>query len=88
MQTRVVASGVTSRAVRPVPPVVMTRRCVWAAEIRAASIIGCSSGSVAEAVTGKLLASSRARTAGPDSSGWIPWAQRSLMVMTKAGMLT
>ena len=62
-----VASGVTSRGERPVPPAVMIRSmCRWSAQSRSAALIcACSSGTMAVCVTEKPASSSMARTAGP-----------------------
>jgi len=80
-----VASGVTSRAAMPVPPVV-TMSLAWAAARRSASsMAGCSSATVTAATVSNPPASSTLVTAGPERSSRRPRAQESLTVMTTAG---
>jgi len=79
-----VASGVTSRAAMPVPPVVTIRLVVSLNWMSDASICARSSGSTFAAMMRRPACSSAATTAGPDLSGRSPAAERSLMVSTAA----
>ena len=85
-QTARVASGVTSRGEKPVPPVVTTRAApVWSARrTRAASMSGCSSGTTPVSRMEYPASSSREHTSGPASSGRWPRKLRSLTVRTAA----
>ena len=83
-----VASGVTSRGERPVPPVVNTRRAPdAAADVIAARMASTSSGmTVTEAST---PCSARRRAArGPERSSAVPAWHRSETVMTRAGIMS
>jgi hypothetical protein len=84
VQTAQVASGVTSRTVRPVPPVVTIRRCTPAAQRNASSIASCSSATVRCPSTENPYSRNKSATAGPERSSRSPRAHRSLTVRTKA----
>src|SRR5579864_6909416 len=83
-QTSRVASGVTSRAAMPVPPVVTTKRACTLRRIRASRIADSSSGTTSRAATRKPFFSRAAATAGPPRSSRSPRADESLMVITAA----
>jgi hypothetical protein len=83
-QTSLVASGVTSRAASPVPPVVTIRSAPCACRRNATVIKSNSSGSVSAVTKPAPAASSNWRTAGPDKSTCSPREQRSLIVSTTA----
>ena len=79
-----VASGVTSRAVSPVPPVVTIKLALTECRRNAAAIKSTSSGRTSAATTVTPALSSNWRTAGPERSIWLPLEQRSLIVSTTA----
>src|ERR1700730_2291699 len=79
-----VASGVTSRGPRPVPPVVTTRSCSSEPSTRNAAMPLASSGTTPMRLTSKPAAASSSRPAGPLSSAIRPAAARSLTVSTTA----
>ncbi len=83
-QTRRVASGVTSRTVSPVPPVVRMSGKACAASRKACSIRSCSSGRIRRNGAEKPASASSAAAAGPERSSRSPLKQRSLMVRTAA----
>ena len=84
--TASVASGVTSRGDRPVPPVVTIRPIFFSsAQSRSAALIcSFSSGTMAVWTTVKPASSSMPQTAGPLVSFRCPLLPRSLTVMTAA----
>src|SRR5262245_6495389 len=85
--TRLVAWGVTSRGVRPVPPVVTTSG--WrATPLARASAIASSSSATTMRSTSKPSARSRASSRAPDSSSRTPWVTPSLAVRTRALRVT
>src|SRR6185312_7597110 len=86
-QTMRVASGVTSRGARPVPPVVTTRFAAAAWVRSAPAIRPSSSGKVADSTAPMPAAWSRRQTAGPERSACSPRKHRSLMVSTTARVL-
>src|SRR6185312_13918289 len=79
-----VASGVTSRAEIPVPPVVATNRALRASSTIAFWIAAWSSATTRVSITEKWCCSNTCTTAGPDTSLRSPRAQESLMVSTAA----
>ncbi len=83
-QTSLVASGVTSRAANPVPPVVTINPEASAWRRKAPAINFSSSGRTSSATTLAPADSSSCRTAGPETSTCSPLEQRSLIVSTTA----
>ncbi len=79
-----VASGVTSRGVIPVPPVVTTSRARDACSRRAEASCSRSSGTIKMRSTENPASRRRAETSGPDRSSRRPAKQESLTVMTTA----
>src|SRR5439155_26015948 len=79
-----VAPGVTSRALRPVPPVVITRAARAAAARMAAAMAGRSPATTTGPSASRPAARSRRQASGPDASGRAPRATESLTVMTTA----
>src|SRR5262252_6843226 len=82
--TRRVASGVTSRAPMPVPPVVTINRTSSARRMIMSSILVESSGTTSRTTTENFNFSSSWATAGPDWSSRSPCEQESLTVTTAA----
>src|SRR6266567_1094849 len=83
-QTERVASGVTSRAEMPVPPVVTTSRAFRASSTIAFWIPPWSSATTLVSVIAKWCSCRVRATAGPDRSLRSPRAQESLTVRTAA----
>ena len=83
-RTSNVASGVTSRGPKPVPPVVTTRRETAAASRRAATIADGSSGTTRGPSTSNPPSPRRRHASGPETSSRSPRAQPSLTVITVA----
>ncbi len=84
VHTARVASGVTSRAAMPVPPVVTTREAEAASRRSAASITFCSSGTISIFSTAKWFSCKSSFTAGPERSAREPAEAESLTVRTAA----
>ena len=87
-RTARVASGVTSRGPKPVPPVVTTRANPrWSARSRrTVSMAGRSSGTAARAATSNPASRSNASAASPEPSARVPWVTPSETVTTAARM--
>jgi len=81
-QTARVASGVTSRAAMPVPPVVTISGNAAARRRNAASSVAWSSGTTSILSTTKWFFCKSSRTAGPERSERVPEETESLMVRT------
>jgi len=84
VRTALVASGVTSRGPKPVPPVVTTRSAEAAMRRMAASISGSSSATTAVSAISKPDVASRSASARPESSVRVPWKTPSLTVRMAA----
>src|SRR6266545_4248682 len=83
--TALVASGVTSRGPKPVPPEVTTRRRPWSTrDASRASIAGRSSGTDERPATSKPALRSISSAASPDSSVRVPAVTPSDTVSTAA----
>ena len=83
--TSSVASGVTSRAARPVPPVVTTSAAAAAASRSAVAIASRSSATTRGPATERPASRSSRQASGPERSSRRPAAAESLIVMTAAG---
>ena len=77
-----VASGVTSRGARPVPPVVITKDASAAASRMRAAMKGRESGTTTGSPTVKPASRRMRQASGPDSSARTPRAAESLTVIT------
>ena len=87
-QTARVASGVTSRAAMPVPPVVTIKRASPESSRSVEAIRSMSSGTILELFISKPASAKTTRSRGPEASWRRPLWHESLTVTMAAGIFT